>query len=98
MDYFLGLPGLNQSYLVKMSELSIWGVDLENTRTNIPGTGDEPITWTTGRDTAKAMVELICVPKGEWPKHTYLAGETSTWNEAATLMEKYHGNAILQVI
>ena len=91
MDYFLGVPGLKQSYLVKMSELAIWPPNFETRVATIPGTGDEPITWTSGRDTAKAMVRLLQVPQGQWDEHTYISGETGTWNDAVQQLEKYHG-------
>src|SRR5271170_2409603 len=98
MDYFLGVPGLKQSYLVKMRELAIWPPNLETGVATIPGTGDEQITWTSGRDTAKAMVKLLQIPRGEWVPHTYIAGETSTWNKAIEQLEEYHGICSLNVI
>ena len=98
MDYFLGVPGMKQSYLVKMTELAIWAPNLESHIATIPGTGDEPITWTSGRDTAKAMVRLLHVPKGQWDEHTYISGETGTWNDAVQKLEQYHGNLYLKIV
>jgi len=92
MDYFLGAPGLKQSYVVKKSELAIFAPNLETRIATISGTGEEPVTWTSGRDTAKAIIKLFEVQKGEWPQHTYISGETSTWNNAITQLEKYHGS------
>jgi len=91
MDYFLGISGLKQSYLVKMWELVIWRPNFQARVAKMPGTEDEPITWTSGRDTAKAMVRLLHVPKGQWDEHTYIAGETGTWNDAVQQLENYHG-------
>jgi len=98
MDYFLGVPGMKQSYLVKMTELAIWPPNLETRVAIIPGSGDEPITWTSGRDTAKAMVRLLHVPHGKWDKHTYISGETGTWNDAVQQLEKYHGISISEMV
>ena len=35
------------------------------------------------------MIKLLQVPKGEWDPHTYISGETSTWNDAVKRLEKY---------
>jgi hypothetical protein len=98
MDYFLGVPGLKQSYLVKMSELSIFAPNLETGVATIPGTGNEPVTWTSGRDTAKAMLHLLQVPKGEWDEHIYISGETSTWNKAVDKIGQRHGTRTYKIV
>jgi nucleoside-diphosphate-sugar epimerase len=65
--------------------------DLENKTATIVGNGNEKVSWTSGRDTAKAMEKLIRIPKGEWEPHIYVGGEISSWNEAMKVVEKFYG-------
>lgn len=57
-----------------------------NTMT-IPGTGEEPISFTAARDTAKAIAKLI--DQNNWEPTTFVCGETATWNSVAKLLSKY---------
>eukprot|EP01112_Ceratiomyxa_fruticulosa_P020621 TRINITY_DN7080_c1_g1_i1.p1 TRINITY_DN7080_c1_g1~~TRINITY_DN7080_c1_g1_i1.p1 ORF type:complete len:314 (-),score=61.38 TRINITY_DN7080_c1_g1_i1:26-967(-) len=65
--------------------IPVWPVDVKKGVAIIPGTGSELITWTSARDVAKALLKLAESPE-KWEPHTYLSGETSTWNKA---LEKY---------
>ena len=73
MDCLFGVPGLMQSYLIKMSELAVWAPNVETRVIPILERGEGTTTWTTGRDTAKAMIKLLQVPKEAWDPHTCIS-------------------------
>ncbi|KAJ5747710.1 uncharacterized protein N7511_009406 [Penicillium nucicola] len=58
----------------------------------VRGTGDEPQSWTCGRDVAKAVAELLAAD--EWEPVTYVAGTSGTFNWAAELLEKFYGRPL----
>ncbi|KAF2810823.1 uncharacterized protein BDZ99DRAFT_462134 [Mytilinidion resinicola] len=57
----------------------------------IPGAGDEPITFTTARDGARAIAHLFNAPA--WEPVTYVSGEATTWNQVKDLLAK-HGHQL----
>lgn len=81
MDYFI--PS-DKTYMKPLP--GIWPLDLEQKTLRILGSGDEPVTFTAARDAARALTHLVDVP--DWPKYTYVAGETTTWNQVLRKMEK----------
>jgi hypothetical protein len=64
----------------------IWPLDLVKKELRLLGTGDEPVTFTAARDAGRALAHLVDVPK--WETYTYIAGETTTWNEIWRRMEQ----------
>lgn len=65
-------------------------VDFHKGKITIPGSGDEPIAFTAARDGAKAIAQLMSL--GKWEPITYVAGEMSSWNKVADILDKrgYH--------
>lgn len=80
MDYFA--PG--HTYMKPLP--GIWPLDLVKKELRLLGTGDEPVTFTAARDAGRALAHLVDVPK--WETYTYIAGETTTWNEIWRRMEQ----------
>ncbi|KAG2173669.1 hypothetical protein INT43_005089 [Umbelopsis isabellina] len=80
MDYFI--PS-DKSYMKPLP--GIWPLDLKQKTLRILGSGDEPVTFTAARDVARALAHLVDVP--DWPEYTYVAGETTTWNQVLRRME-----------
>jgi nucleoside-diphosphate-sugar epimerase len=91
MDYFI--PA-DRSYMKRI--LPVWPLDLEKETIRIPGTGDEPITFTSARDTGKALARLATL-NTKWEKYIYIAGETTTWNKVVKLIEKIYPNKKLKI-
>jgi putative NADH-flavin reductase len=80
-DYFI--PSENR-YINDMGDY--WPIDLENRTILVAGTGNEPITFTSARDMAKAIILLMSHP--EWEEYTYVCGETTSWNKIAKNLGK----------
>jgi nucleoside-diphosphate-sugar epimerase len=91
MDYFI--PG-DRSYMKRI--LPVWPLDLEKETIRIPGTGEEPITFTSARDTGKALVRLA-TSNIKWEKYIYIAGETTTWHNVVKLIEKIYPDKKLKI-
>jgi nucleoside-diphosphate-sugar epimerase len=85
MDYF---SPANKSYMKRLP--TVWPLDENGLR--ICGTGNEPVTFTSARNVAQAMVQLVNVFK--WEKYTYVAGETTTWNRVKDQIEKRTGTEL----
>ncbi|KAB8218710.1 NAD(P)-binding protein [Aspergillus novoparasiticus] len=83
MDYFL--PE-GKTYMPAIPDE--FPVDPNGWKACIRGTGDEPQSWTSCRDIAKALVALLSVPK--WEAVTYVAGQWGTFNEMVRLMETFY--------
>lgn len=90
MDYFI--PA-DRSHMKRI--LPVWPLDFEQGTIRIPGTGDEPVTFTAARDTGKALARLA-TSNSKWEKYTYVAGETTTWNKVIQLIEKIYPNKKLK--
>ncbi|OJJ35836.1 hypothetical protein ASPWEDRAFT_41077 [Aspergillus wentii DTO 134E9] len=65
-------------------------LDLDTLTATVPGTGDEPVGWTSARDVARALVKLLDAPFGTWERHTYVVGDIQTWNEAIKTVEHFY--------
>ena len=91
MDYFI--PA-DRSYMKRI--LSVWPLDLEKETLRIPGTGNEPITFTSARDTGKALARLA-TSKTKWDKYIYIAGGTTTWHNVLQLLQKIYPEKKFQV-
>jgi nucleoside-diphosphate-sugar epimerase len=81
MDYFISS---DKSYMKPLP--NIWPLDLKQKTLRLLGSGDEPVTFTAARDAARALAHLVNVPN--WPTYTYVAGETTTWNQVLHKMEQ----------
>ncbi|KAH8693801.1 hypothetical protein BGW36DRAFT_383759 [Talaromyces proteolyticus] len=84
MDYFVKQ---NQTYMTHHA--GEFPINHNSWEYCVRGTGDEPQSWTCGRDVGRAVAELLAAP--EWEQVTYIAGEWGTYNEAVKLMESFHG-------
>ena len=83
LDYY-GPPSL-KSYMTPVA----FAIDMPNKKAGIPGTGDEPMTFTYTFDVAKFMVAALDLP--EWDETTYCYGEKISWNEFLKLAEEARG-------
>ncbi|KAL9130411.1 MAG: hypothetical protein Q9175_007030 [Cornicularia normoerica] len=63
--------------------------DPNNWRACIRGSGDEPQSWTCGREIGRAVTELCKARR--WEQVTYVAGEWSTFNAAIKTLESFYG-------
>ncbi|KAJ5519843.1 hypothetical protein N7463_000296 [Penicillium fimorum] len=84
MEYFI--PE-NKSYMTHIP--GEFPIDLKSWSYCVRGTGEEPQTWTCGRDVARAVAELLAAP--QWEPVTYIVGERGTFNKAAKQMEEFYG-------
>lgn len=66
-------------------------VDMANKAATIPGTGNEPMTFTYTFDVAKFVAAFLDVPK--WEETTYCYGDKTTWNEFLQLAEDARGTS-----
>jgi nucleoside-diphosphate-sugar epimerase len=73
MDYFVPV---GQRYIRDIGRYH--PIDFDKSTAIIPGTGDEPICFTSARDIAKAVVELISHDK--WEESTFVSGDLLSWN------------------
>lgn len=89
-DYFIQPADGSKSYMRPFPQG--WPIDLDRKTVRIIGTGDEPVAWTATRDMAKAVVQLMS--HDEWPDHTYVFGELSTWNVAVEKLETFLGRKL----
>lgn len=86
-DYFV-LP-INASGTYIRPFPSGWPIDYGQKTARVIDSGEQPVTFTASRDMAKAVTRLIA--HEEWPDHTYVFGETTTWNKAIAKAEKAYG-------
>ncbi|KAH8894584.1 NAD(P)-binding protein [Thozetella sp. PMI_491] len=84
LDYY-GPPSL-KSYMTPTP----FAVDVANKIAGIPGTGNEPMTFTYTFDLAKFVVAALDLPK--WDETTCCYGEKITWNEFLKLAEDARGS------
>ncbi|EWG55511.1 hypothetical protein FVEG_13505 [Fusarium verticillioides 7600] len=73
LDYH-GPPTL-KSYMQRVA----WAIDIANKKAGIPGTGNEPMTFTYTFDVAKFVVAALDLP--QWEELMYCYGEKTTWNK-----------------
>ncbi|KAK5632191.1 hypothetical protein RRF57_007905 [Xylaria bambusicola] len=84
LDYY-GPPSL-KSYMTRVA----FAIDVANKKAGIPGTGDEPMTFTHTFDVAKFVVAALDLP--EWDEIMYCYGEKISWNEFLKLAEETRFN------
>lgn len=84
MDYFI-LPH-GKSYLPNFPI----AIDIANKFAGIPGTGDEPVTFTYTFDIGRMMASFLA-KKGPWEKETYIKGDVITLNELLAIAEEARG-------
>ncbi|KIM92610.1 hypothetical protein OIDMADRAFT_36481 [Oidiodendron maius Zn] len=68
-------------------------INLSENTFKIPGTGEEPIGFTSARDAARAIVRLMSYD--EWEPIIYVCGETATWNKVKDIIIKRGGNPLV---
>lgn len=78
------------------SSQSIWSIDMKKWTATLPGTGNEPAAFTAAADVGKAVVALGVTTK-PWPRHIYLQGEQTTWNELVNKLEAFYGERFTTV-
>ncbi|KAH8807668.1 hypothetical protein F5884DRAFT_345008 [Xylogone sp. PMI_703] len=83
LDYY-GMPHV-KTYLTPIYMV----VDMQNKAAAIPGTGNEPMSFTYTFDVGKFVAALLDLPK--WDKVTYCYGDHLTWNEFVKLAEEARG-------
>ncbi|TVY32183.1 Oxidoreductase [Lachnellula occidentalis] len=81
----------NQRYIKDIGDYH--PLNHQNNTLKIPGTGTEPIAFTSARDAARAISRLFIMDCEPWENTTYVCGETTTWNDVARLLEK-HGHRL----
>lgn len=81
MDF--AVPARNR-YLKEVGEA--FPVDLAGNRVVIPGTGEEPVSFVSARDLARAMGALLHAPASSWKQYTYICGDQTTFNELTHIM------------
>lgn len=64
-------------------------VDIPNAAAGIPGTGNEPITFTYTFDVARFVVAALDLPT--WPRELRIVGDTLTYNKLVKLAEDARG-------
>ncbi|KAH7230678.1 uncharacterized protein BKA55DRAFT_696595 [Fusarium redolens] len=85
LDYY-GPPSLLKSYMNRVA----WAIDIVNKKAGIPGTGNEPMTFTYTFDVAKFVIATLDLPK--WDELMYCHGEKTTWNEFLKQAEEVTGS------
>ncbi|KAF4341686.1 hypothetical protein FBEOM_4359 [Fusarium beomiforme] len=83
LDYY-GPPSF-KSYMNRVA----WAIDIANKKAGIPGTGNEPMTFTYTFDVAKFVVAALDMPK--WDELMYCYGEKTTWNQFLKQAEEARG-------
>ncbi|KAF5967094.1 hypothetical protein FCOIX_12143 [Fusarium coicis] len=84
LDYY-GPPTF-KSYMQRVA----WVIDIANKKAGIPGTGNEPMTFTYTFDVAKFVVAALDLPK--WEQLMYCYGEKTTWNKVLKQAEDAIGS------
>ncbi|KAF5535416.1 hypothetical protein FNAPI_12059 [Fusarium napiforme] len=84
LNYY-GPPTL-KSYMQRVA----WAIDIANKKAGIPGTGNEPMTFTYTFDVAKFVVAALDLPK--WEELMYCYGEKTTWNKVLKQAEDAIGS------
>ncbi|PNP84974.1 hypothetical protein FNYG_01671 [Fusarium nygamai] len=84
LDYYG--PLTLKSYMQRVA----WAIDIENKKAGIPGTGNEPMTFTYTFDVAKFVVAALDLPK--WEELMYCYGEKTTWNKVLKQAEDAIGS------
>ncbi|KAL4862843.1 hypothetical protein BDV12DRAFT_206904 [Aspergillus spectabilis] len=91
MEYFLPAEKSYMKYIA-----GEFPIDYGTWTYTVRGTGDEPQSWTCGRDVARAVVKLLSSQE-DWEPVTYVSGGWGTFNEAATILERFHSRPLTRV-
>lgn len=67
-----------------------FALDIPHKKAAIPGTGDEPISFTYTYDVAKFVAAFL--DETEWEELTVCYGERTTWNSFLKIAEEVSGN------
>lgn len=70
-----------------------WAIDMENKKAGIPGTGNDPMTFTYTFDVARFAVAALDLPK--WDELMYCYGDKTTWKEFLKQAEEARGKITL---
>ncbi|GAO17615.1 uncharacterized protein UV8b_06060 [Ustilaginoidea virens] len=84
LDYFLTR---DKTYMPAIPDE--FPVDPNGWKACIRGSGNEPQSFSSGRDVARALVMLLDAP--EWEPTTYITGQWATFNEMVARMEEFYG-------
>ncbi|KAI9150457.1 Oxidoreductase BOA1 [Paramyrothecium foliicola] len=84
MDYY-GVPNV-PTHL----RAFVWGIDIQNRRAAIPGTGDEVWATTHSRDLARFIERLL--EDEDWPEISLVSGSDVTFNQILALAKQYTGD------
>lgn len=69
-------------------------LDVENGTGDIPGTGDEPVTFTEIHDIARGVAQ-VCRYEGKWQRETgYMIGDCLSYNEVVRIIKEETGREI----
>ena len=83
MDYY-GTPHV-KSHLAPLT----FALDVAGKAAGIPGTGEEPMSFTYSLDVAKFVVASLGLDR--WDEESYCLGERTTWNEVLRMAEEARG-------
>lgn len=87
LDYY-AMPHLKSHLTTFPANLAI---DVANKVAGIPGTGDDPLTFTYTYDVGRFVAEALTLPK--WEEDTYIIGEEATLNQLLAYAEEARGTA-----
>ncbi|KAI8818012.1 NAD-P-binding protein [Fimicolochytrium jonesii] len=94
LEWTLFTPGIFMNYLATPHTTSHlpplkFLIDAENNTALIPGTGTEPIIYTTAQDVGRFVAATLSLP--HWPRKSAMAGSVTTFNEIIDALEKVKG-------
>ena len=84
LDYY-GMPHVQTHLTMPVAFV----VDMPNKAAAIPGTGDDPISFTYTRDVAKFAVKALDLPN--WHESMFCYGDKTTWNDFVRMAEEITG-------
>ncbi|CAG7562570.1 unnamed protein product, partial [Fusarium equiseti] len=88
LDYYAP-PSQLKSHMNRVA----WAIDMENKKAGIPGTGNDPMTFTYTFDVARFAVAALDLPK--WDELMYCYGDKTTWKEFLKQAEEARGKTML---
>lgn len=84
---FWGMPYIHTHMMHMMPAL-----DIAAKTAALPGTGNEPVSFTYSVDVARVVARMLDQPTGTWEETTYVLGDKLTWNEFLALAEEARGS------
>ncbi|KAH7354533.1 hypothetical protein B0T11DRAFT_230117 [Plectosphaerella cucumerina] len=88
--YFLDFWGMPYIHTHMMSIMP--AMDIASKIAALPGTGNEPVSFTYSVDVARVVARMLHQPAGTWEETTYILGDKLTWHEFLTLAEDARGS------